>query len=368
MMSLMSLRLSKHINIGKFFRLNISKSGIGFSAGLPGARFSSGPSGRRITLGLPGTGLSYVKNLDEKKKPQKEKTSPPPRRAKPEPVFTPPEPEPVEESQLPVETPQQPPDTEPRPGRFAPPQELSFAQGITDYRSGDEQTALTHFLSAAPGEPGAAILASAILLEQGRTSAYAQAESLLEGVLGTDEDLPTPLIQKYLADSNLRIHITPNVEADVSIDGMGATLLLTEVYQARNKLDEAMDLLEAVQEQVKDPTLTLSICELYAQREIWDGIVERASSTAVTDDVTFETMIWYGRAMQGKHLHDAAISIYNDLLKLKKDIAPDLLNEALYWRAVSYQEMGKMAQANREFQKLYAKAPTFRDVAGRVNQ
>jgi hypothetical protein len=366
----MSLRLSKHINIGKFFRINISKSGIGFSAGVPGARFTSGPSGRRITLGIPGTGLTYVKELDQKEKPKKEKAPSPPRRAKPAPVVEPPDP--VEEIQPPdystTEPPNYPPNADPQPGRFAPPHELAFAEGIKDYRAGDEEDALTHFLSAAPAEPGAAILASAILLEQGRTPAYAQAESLLEGVLESDQELPTPLIEKYLSDSNLRINITPHVAADVSIDGVGATLLLTEVYQARNKLDEAMDLLEAVQAQVHAPALTLSICELYAQREIWDGIVERASNTTVTDEVTFETMIWYGRAMQGKHLHEAAIAIFNDLLKIKKGLPPDLRNEAAYWRAASYQAMGKIAQANREFQKLYAKAPTFRDVAARVNQ
>jgi tetratricopeptide (TPR) repeat protein len=245
---------------------------------------------------------------------------------------------------------------------------VAFAQGLNHYRSGDEQEALTHFLSAAPDEPGAAILASAILLEQGRTPAYAQAEALLESVLESEAGLPTPLIDKYLSDSNLRVNITPHVEADVSVDGMAATLLLTEVYQARNKLDEAMDLLEAVQNQIHEPALTLSICELYAQREIWDGIVERANNIAVTDEVTFETLIWYGRAMQGKHLHEAAIAIFNDLLKLKKGIHPSLRHEAMYWRATSYQAMGKIAQANREFQKLYAKAPTFRDVAERVNQ
>jgi len=42
-------------------RLNISKSGIGFSFGRKGMRYSIGPKGTsRMTLGIPGTGLSYI--------------------------------------------------------------------------------------------------------------------------------------------------------------------------------------------------------------------------------------------------------------------------------------------------------------------
>ena len=147
---------------------------------------------------------------------------------------------------------------------------------------------------------------------------------------------------------------------------LAATLLLAEVYQARGKLDEAMEVLEGVQDVLAQPALTLSLCELYGLREIWDGIVERAGQTVVTDDVTFETMVWYGRAMQGKGLHEAALTVFAELLKKKKDRNPDLVNEAMYWRAVSYEASGKHSQANREFQKVYARSPGFRDVARRI--
>jgi len=190
---------------------------------------------------------------------------------------------------------------------------------------------------------------------------------LLEGLLERNESLPTPLMEKYLPETSIQVNITPSVKANVPMGALAATLLLAEVYQARNKLDEAMDVLEAIREVEADPALILSICELYGLREIWDAIVERASQTVVADDVTFETMVWYGRAMQGKGLHDAALTIFTELLKKKKDRGPDLLAEATYWRAVSYQALGKNSQANREFQKVYALSPNFRDVAARIN-
>ena len=60
----MGLRCRKSINIGPL-RINISKSGIGFSLGVKGFRVSRSAKGKTTaTASLPGTGLSYVQNLD----------------------------------------------------------------------------------------------------------------------------------------------------------------------------------------------------------------------------------------------------------------------------------------------------------------
>ena len=70
----MGIRFRKSINLGPL-RINISKSGIGYSFGVKGARVTKTATGRkRATLSVPGTGLSYVKDFtkeaDEKKKEQ----------------------------------------------------------------------------------------------------------------------------------------------------------------------------------------------------------------------------------------------------------------------------------------------------------
>ena len=62
----MGLRFRKSFNIGPL-RINISKSGIGFSLGVKGFRVSRSAKGKNTaTVSLPGTGLSYVQNLDAK--------------------------------------------------------------------------------------------------------------------------------------------------------------------------------------------------------------------------------------------------------------------------------------------------------------
>jgi len=49
------------------FRTTLSKGGVGMSWGIPGFRFGVSPSGRKyFSIGIPGTGLYFIKYLDSK--------------------------------------------------------------------------------------------------------------------------------------------------------------------------------------------------------------------------------------------------------------------------------------------------------------
>ena len=57
----MGWRFRRSINVGFGFRINLSKSGIGYSWGFPGYRVTKmATGGTRTTYSLPGTGISYV--------------------------------------------------------------------------------------------------------------------------------------------------------------------------------------------------------------------------------------------------------------------------------------------------------------------
>lgn len=57
----MGFRMRKSINLGGGFKINLSKSGIGYSWGVPGYRITRTAKGStRSTYSIPGTGLSYV--------------------------------------------------------------------------------------------------------------------------------------------------------------------------------------------------------------------------------------------------------------------------------------------------------------------
>jgi tetratricopeptide (TPR) repeat protein len=330
----MGIRFHRSIGLGKLFRLNISKSGVGISAGLPGLRISTGPGGTYFTAGLPGTGLSYRQKVGGKKGEWPRRSSEPP---------------PMKVQSLPA------------PGFFAPGHEKSLAKGLEAYYAGEMETALKHFWDAAPREAGAAIFAAAILSRQnGRED---EAISLLESVLQSETEFPTRLMEKYLVGVTLEIEITPYITAAVPVEGLAAALLLVELYQAQGRHSEAIGLLEELEALAGSPVLTLSLCELYFEAGLWAGIIDRGQQVEPMDDVTLGIVIFYGRAMQEQKMHEAAILVYTKALRRKRNRAPHLLHEAMYWRAISYQEVGKKGRANQELQKIYAEAPYFRDVA-----
>jgi hypothetical protein len=56
----MPLRFQRRVRIAPGISLNLNKQSISASFGQPGAHITIGPKGRRTTVGLPGTGLSYT--------------------------------------------------------------------------------------------------------------------------------------------------------------------------------------------------------------------------------------------------------------------------------------------------------------------
>ena len=57
----MGFRYRKSINLGGGFKINLSKSGVGYSWGVKGYRITQkAGGGTRRTVSIPGTGISYV--------------------------------------------------------------------------------------------------------------------------------------------------------------------------------------------------------------------------------------------------------------------------------------------------------------------
>ena len=66
----MGFRYRRSVNAGPI-RFNFSKRGVGYSIGIPGCRVSTYADGRRyLVLSLPGTGISWWKQLRSSAKKQ----------------------------------------------------------------------------------------------------------------------------------------------------------------------------------------------------------------------------------------------------------------------------------------------------------
>ncbi|MEI6794702.1 MAG: DUF4236 domain-containing protein [Verrucomicrobiota bacterium] len=59
-------RFRKTISLGKFFRINVSKTGTSLSAGRPGATINVRKDRVDGTVGIPGSGLSYKERLSNR--------------------------------------------------------------------------------------------------------------------------------------------------------------------------------------------------------------------------------------------------------------------------------------------------------------
>lgn len=64
----MGWSLHKAVTILPGVRINVSKSGLGLSLGWPPFVFSIGPRGTRTTVGIPGTGLSWVSSQGRRRR------------------------------------------------------------------------------------------------------------------------------------------------------------------------------------------------------------------------------------------------------------------------------------------------------------
>lgn len=71
----MGFRYRKSINLGGGFRINLSKSGVGYSWGTKGYRITKTASGKtRRTYSIPGTGLSYVSETSQNRNSQRNRS------------------------------------------------------------------------------------------------------------------------------------------------------------------------------------------------------------------------------------------------------------------------------------------------------
>lgn len=71
----MRLRYRKSINLGGGFRINLSKSGVGYSWGVKGYRVTKTAGGKvRTTTSIPGTGISFVEETGSNSRRRKQNT------------------------------------------------------------------------------------------------------------------------------------------------------------------------------------------------------------------------------------------------------------------------------------------------------
>jgi len=355
----MSFRFWRRIRIAPGVTLNLSKSGGSLSFGPRGAKFTIGPRGKRATVGIPGTGLFYTTTLAKRKKrpvARRGTRNKSDRHAHPTAI---------------AQTPTVRPEDRLTLGFFkrlvTPRAEEAFVDGCRELVLGHEDKALDHLRKATHLADGA-YLAGLLSLQKGRLD---DAASYL-ATAATQHKRLGRYFAKYGMSAHLSLPITDELTAHVGPNLRGVLLGLVEVYQRQRRWRDAIACLERLLRlEPEDVVVKLSLAELLLDARPGDKNVCR-KVVRLTEGIENETpvhtalLLYKAKALRGLGLLDAARETLTSALRRKKDRSKELLRALRYERALVYEDLGQRRRARSEFEKLYAEAPGYEDMAARL--
>lgn len=343
----MGFRLYKSVKLGKGVRLNLSKTGVGISAGVGGVRQSIHSSGRSVrTVGLPGSGMYYRK--DSYSKGSRGTGG---------------------RSAVSAPTPVAP--IYPKAGALAPKAEKIFVNGVTAYMQGKYEDGLASFRDVQSRDTGGQHVGEEFFSGMCLVGLERPSEAIpyLETVLASDYPIPDPLMTKYGVGGEMQINVTPAVSAMVPMSNLAVALILAELYQHTDQRQRAVELLETLGAQApQEPVFALSLADLYFEGEEWEDLVRVTEGVQTNeDDVTLNIIALRALALNELGMAEGALALTKEALRTKKR-NPLLLRFARYLRGRAYETMGKAAMARKEYEKVYAEDSTYQDVSERLGR
>ncbi len=329
----MSFRFWRRIRLAPWVTLNLSKSAASLSFGPRGAKYTVSPRGNRATVGLPGTGLFYTVRHGR-----------PAARAEPDRLEL---------------------------GFFQrltlPADERGFVDALRALNEGAMDQALRGFESAAASLPDAAWAAGMIHLSR---DDFAPARAQLEAALRGRDRLGA-VFAKYDVTPRIGLPVTPEVTAHIEPRERGTRLALVEIAQLTGDRAGALAQVERLLAlDPADPVVLVSFAELALDVPDDRAGLERllALTAGLGNDCAVHTavLLHRGEALARLGMHTAAREIFTQALRRRAGRSPELLRAIRHARALAYEAEGRMAQARRDFEAVYAEAPDTPGVAERL--
>ena len=357
------LRFRRSIRIAPGIRLNLGKRGISASVGVRGAHETFHISGRRTTsVGIPGTGISYIQRSAGQTAQRSVVTSGPSRQVASRGTARPAGAQlsgPALGAALAT------------PGILASAEEKRYHEGLVDYLAGNQAAALALFEQVCAADPqvaSAQLLAAVCAIGVGDRDRTIQH---LQAVVQAPVALPDKLAARYLprgyVDVSIHIAITPLVNAIVPFNRAGAVLALAEQYQLAGRLEEAVGLLQQLhQVEPDDAVLRLSMADLLFSEGDFEGVVEVAAPAHNVDDVNLATIHLRAKALLELDDRVAGFETYRLALARQAGRSPELLKTIRYDRALAYEQTGQSTKARADFERVFALDPTYEDVKARL--
>jgi tetratricopeptide (TPR) repeat protein len=324
--------MRKSIKVAPGVRLNVSKRGVGVSAGGAAGRYSVHSSGRRTVSAGGGVvpGVYYQKSVggsgSRSGGSRTQAAAQPGQPIRPK-----------------------------KPGLFAPKGEKELYWGVKAQnaqaikRAGDEHP---EFRLASYSLAGLMML----------TSAPADAESMLGIAFASGRDpAEDKFIAKYLS-TYLALSIAQGVTAQLPVNRDAVGLALAELRQDKGDVDGAIDVVEQL-----EPTTyaAVSLAELYSLAGRWDDVIELTEGIRNEDDASALLCVFRGRAFREQGFHDAAHEALKEALRSRSRAAP-IRHLALAERAENYLVQGKKAMARKDLERILAEDSDYDGVRERL--
>lgn len=339
--------------------LNLSKSGPSLSFGPRGAKLTVGPRGVRGTVGLPGSGLFYTTKIPvssggkgntsrASSQSHREKTS-------------------STEETAPIQS------SKPLTMGFfkrliTPDDEEALVDACRELALGDEQKALDFARKAGHLADGA-FLAGFLAL---KFELYDEAVEYLSKAIADEKSLGG-YFSKYQISALWELQISEEVTAQIQPSGRGALLGLVEAYQALGRTDKAISCLEKLLKVApEDLIVKISLAELLTEEKANDAsalktVVKIAEGIENDSPLHTALLLYKAKALRGLKLYEASLETLSSALRKTQGRSKELLLALRYERAVIYEEIGDARKARSEFEKIFAIAPDYEDVAKRLS-
>ena len=330
----MSLRFRRSMKIAPGLRLNFSKSGMGLSLGVPGARVSVNTRGDvYASTGIPGTGLYNVERASLRARKRGKR-------------------KPMEEELV---------EQIPAPTFFDSRKKKALFKAL---KNGNSES----LVQVGKKFPEIEHITTALDFPKSLMGPSSDVKKLLEvasRIWSRKNELERdPLFVDYAKGFQVTLIVAPGVSIPMQYGISAFGLAYIELLQLDGKFIEALEVAESLP---ANQATAIAVCENEIQLGKWEQVLETTEEIENVDEATALLLIYRAIALRELGHLEAAIETLKSA-RSSKSRHEDVLNKALFERAVCYERLGKNSQARKDFEKILATDSDFPEVRDRLKR
>lgn len=342
----MSLRFRRSIKLIPGVRLNFSKSAIGLSVGVPGARVSVNTKGDVYTsAGIPGTGIYSVERRSLRQKGSTRSPS-------------------LEDFQEIY-----PAQRAPKPSLFARGRERTFYRFLLENFNGEnvrvdkEKVDQALDLSAKYPRIKETYLALACLAGARDGANFPDlVKTAAEVWKNKNKAFATYEARKYFQQLSLKIQITPGISFDDSFGEEAFGFLYAEILQDAK---DSMAAFVVLEEMSANQLSAVSVVDIELSEGKYQDVLDSTEEVELEDEATGMLYIMRAAALSQLGFHDGALEAIKKVVA-KRSLDEEVRNRALWERANIYERQGKRTQALKELEKIVLADSKYPEVIERI--